>query len=52
MTANRTRQIKVTTRVSNVDLQMEVDAGASVSIISESTYRQWRRKQIIVRGAE
>ena len=32
------KPLKVTVRVDNVDLDMEVDTGTSVSIISEDTY--------------
>ena len=40
------KPLKVTVRVNNADLDMEVDTGASVSIISEDTYnRLWPEKQ-------
>ena len=40
------KPLKVTVRVNNADLDMEVDTGASVSIISEDTYnRLWLEKQ-------
>ena len=32
------KPLKVTVRVDNADIDMEVDTGASVSIISEDTY--------------
>ena len=40
------KPLKVTVKVNNADLDMEVDTGASVSIISEDTYnRLWPDKQ-------
>ena len=40
------KPLKVTVRVNNADLDMEVDTGASVSVISEDTYnRLWPEKQ-------
>ena len=40
------KPLKVTVSVDNVDLDMEVDTGASVSIISEVTYsRLWPEGQ-------
>ena len=40
------KPLKVTVRVNNADLDMEVDTGASVSIIGEDTYnRLWPEKR-------
>ena len=34
----QTKPLTVTVKVNNCDLEMEVDTGASLSIISEATY--------------
>ena len=44
MNTNRVKPIQVTVNVNGVDITMEVDTGASVSIISESTYRKYWEK--------
>ena len=46
LTGMSVKPLKVTLSVDNVDLDMEVDTGASVSIISEETYsRLWPEGQ-------
>ena len=41
--------LAVTVKVNNVDLKMELDTGASVSIISKATYNQlWPQGQVPV----
>ena len=42
---SRAKPMLVTVRVDNADLQMEMDTGASASIISEETYC-WRQNVI------
>ena len=46
LTGMSVKPLKVTVSVDNVDLDMEVDTGASVSIISEETYScLWPKEQ-------
>ena len=42
--------LRMTMKVNNVDLELEVDTGASASIISEKTYRgTWREDSPTIR---
>ena len=44
MNSNRIKPIQVTVNVNGADITMEVDTGASVSIISEAAYRKYWKK--------
>ena len=44
MNSNRVKPIQVTVNVNGADITMEVDTGASVSIISEAAYRKYWKK--------
>ena len=46
LTGSAVQLLVVTVKVNNVDLKMELETGASVSIISEATYNQlWPQGQ-------